>query len=133
MDGQNGQKGQKRRHSPEDIARRMELQKSVFLKDAEIYHIQAEKLDLLQQLVALEAEMYGRVSKNTALIMEVENCEIMNGMVRFKTEWEIRHEPEKMEAASVHDKLDQYKADAKVQQTDRCQKEGAKRKMPERM
>lgn len=127
-----GQKGQNRKHSPEDVARRMELQKSVFLKDAEIYRIQAEKLDLLQQLVALEADMYGRVSKITASIMEVENCEIMNGMVRFKSEWEIRHEPEKKEDASVHDKLDQYKADVK-QQTDNHQKEGSKRETPERM
>lgn len=126
-----GQKGQNRKHSPEDVARRMELQKSVFLKDVEIYRIQAEKLDLLQQLVALEAEMYGRVSKITASIMEVENCEIVNGMVRFMAEWE-KQEPEKKEAASVHDKLDQYKADVK-QQTDSRQKEGLKRETPELM
>ncbi len=128
-----GQKGQNRKHSPEDVARRMNLQKSVFLKDAEIYRIQAEKLDLLQQLVNLETEMYGRVSKITASIMEVENCEIMNGTVRTKTAWEIRNEPEKKEAASVHDKLDQYKADVKIQQTDSRQKEGPKRETPELM
>lgn len=110
---------QNRKHSPEDVARRMELQKGVFLKDAEIYHLQAEKLEMLQQLVVLEMEMYGRISQRTASIMEVENCEIMNGVVRFMAPWEIREEQEQRKAGSVHEKLGQYKVDVKMQQPDR--------------
>lgn len=125
--------GQGRKHAPEDIAKRMKLQRDVFQTDAQIYRLQAEKLEKLQELVNLEITMYGgRISKNTSLIMEVENCEIMNGIVREISLWERIKDQDKAESGSVHGKLDQYKVDAKQQpKSGLKEKDGHKRETPE--
>lgn len=119
---------EKQKHTPEDVDKRMKLQWDEFQTDAKIYRLQAEKLEKLQELINLEMNMYGRVSKNTALIMSVENCEIINGTVREMTLYERALNQEKAE--SVHGKLDHYKEDVKKQSDNRSKVE-QKRETPE--
>lgn len=71
-----------------DVSLRSELQFNIFRKDAEISDLQREKLQMLQELVELDIKMSGRVTEQTKDILEVQNCELLNGHVRELSLWE---------------------------------------------
>lgn len=71
-----------------DTSMQTELQFGIFQKDAEIYRLQNEKMQMLQQLVDLDMKLYGKVSEETQAILEVQNSEILNGRVRELGLWE---------------------------------------------
>lgn len=71
-----------------DTLLRNELQFGIFQKDAEISNLQQEKIGMLQKLVELDMRMYAEITEQTKEILEVENCEILNGKVRERALWE---------------------------------------------
>lgn len=99
--------GQGKKHSPADISKRMDLMRSIFLKEAMIHELKNDQMEMMQQLVDLDMKMYGRASQKTAQILDGFHCEILNGKVREVYEWERNLSP--AEDKSVHEKLDSYK------------------------
>ena len=75
-----------------DESLRSELQYGIFRKDAEILNLQNEKIQMLQELVDLDLKMYGQTTEQTQEILDVQNCEIINGQVRESYLWE-RNDP----------------------------------------
>ena len=71
-----------------DASLRSELQYGIFRKDAEILNLQQEKIQMLQELADLDMKMYGQITEQTQEILEVQNCEILNGRVREVPLWE---------------------------------------------
>jgi hypothetical protein len=71
-----------------------ELQFGIFQKDAEILHLQEEKLQMMQKLVDFEMRGDGQISPETAAILEVQHSEIVNGQVREIGAWEQHSLPE---------------------------------------
>lgn len=71
-----------------DATLRSELQFGIFQKDAEILALQHEKILLMQELTDLDVKMYGRITEQTQNILDVQNCEILNGRVREIALWE---------------------------------------------
>lgn len=71
-----------------DASMRSELQYGIFRKDADILNLQQEKIQMLQELADLDMKMYGQISEQTQEILEVQNCEILNGRVREVPLWE---------------------------------------------
>lgn len=127
----------RRKHTSEDISRRMKLMAGVFQTDARILDLEKEKIKIMQQLYEQEMKMYGQVSKMGKEIFEVEHCEILNGRVRQMTDSEWREHlgsdfsDKKMETDNtVRGKLDHYKAAEKQQSAART-KEEQKRETPE--
>lgn len=128
-----------RRHTPEEISERKNLMADIFQKDAQIYDLQSEKIELMQKLYDQEMKMYGRMSKIADQIFEVQHCEVVNGRVRqmSESEWKENSEPENASQrtdgkSTVHGKLSYYK-NIEKQQTDSRSKEAVKRETPELM
>ena len=71
-----------------DISTRTELQFGVFQKDVEIYKLQDEKLQMLQELSDLDMKLYGQITKQTQGILNVQGYEIVNGRVWDIHPWE---------------------------------------------
>lgn len=71
-----------------DTSLRAELQIGVFQKDIKIAQLQYEKIQMLQDLVELDLKIYGRITEQTQEILNVQNCEILNGRVREIGLWE---------------------------------------------
>ena len=71
-----------------DASMRSELQYGIFRKDAEILNLQQEKIQMLQELTDLDMKMHGQITEQTQEILEVQNCEVLNGRVREIPLWE---------------------------------------------
>ncbi len=71
-----------------NTSKRSELQFGIFEKDAAILNLQREKINMLQELVDLDMKMYGQIAELTQDILNVQNCEILNGRVRELALWE---------------------------------------------
>lgn len=67
---------------------RTDLQFGIFQRDAEILNLQREKLQMLQEMVDLDIKMGGQITEQTQEILDVQNCEILNGRVRELSLWE---------------------------------------------
>lgn len=129
-----------RRHTPEEISGRMNLMADIFQKDAQIFTLEYEKIEQMQQLYNLEMKMYGRMSKMAEQIFEVQHCEVLNGRVRKMTEAEWKGDTEIGDLDrptgkndTVRGKLNHYKTVEKQQadQTNVRMKEGRKKEQPE--
>lgn len=64
-----------------DTLTRVQLMQGVFQKDVTAYKLQDEKIEMLQKLVDLDKKLYDEVSKETMAILEVQHCELKNGVV----------------------------------------------------
>lgn len=125
------------RHTPEEISERKNLMAGIFQKDAQIYDLQSEKIELMQRFYEQEMKMYGRMSKIADQIFEVQHCEVVNGRVRqmSESEWKENGDSENArqqagKSSTVREKLNHYKTVEK-QQADSRSKEAAKREVPE--
>ena len=83
--------------------KRNELMIGVFQIDAEISNLQNEKLQMLQELVDQEMNLHGEISQVTKEILDVQDCEIVNGNVRVIMEWEKQEKAESIQAVQVGD------------------------------
>lgn len=64
-----------------DTLTRIQLMQGVFQKDVTAYKLQDEKIMMLQKLADLDKKLYNEVSKETFAILEVQHCELKNGVV----------------------------------------------------
>ena len=71
-----------------DATLRNELQFGIFRKDAEILNLQNEKIQMMQELADMDLKMYGKITEQTQDILDVQNCEMLNGRVREIALWE---------------------------------------------
>lgn len=99
-----------------DTSRQNELQIGIFRTDAEMLRLQSEKIQMMQELVDLDMKLYGQITEQTVEILEVQNCEVLNGRVRELGLWErVDSVPgldgaEQMEKMSVEVKQEKIKA-----------------------
>lgn len=78
-----------------------ELMFGVFQIDAEIFRLQNEKVQMLQELVESEIKAYGHISQDTQTILDVQHSEVVNGKVREIKEWEKQGETNSMRERRV--------------------------------
>lgn len=84
-----------------NTVRRTELMFGVFQTDAEILRLQNEKIQMMQELVDQEMALNGQLTQEVQSILEVQQCEVLNGKVREISKWEnledLATEPEQSE------------------------------------
>ena len=68
--------------------RRTELMVGVFQIDAEMFRLQNEKLQKMQELVDQDTALNGEITQEVQSILEVQQCEVLNGKVREIGRWE---------------------------------------------
>lgn len=93
-----------------DATLRSELQYGIFRKDAEILKLQQEKIQMLQELADLDIKMYGQLTEQTQEILDVQNCEILNGRVREVSLWERNDSAPEMNAVIMENLQEKIKA-----------------------
>lgn len=71
-----------------DTTLRSELSFGIFDIDSEIFKLEREKIQMMQKLADLDIKMYGKLTEQTQEILEVQNCEILDGQVREVLPWE---------------------------------------------
>lgn len=71
-----------------DATLRSELLFGVFRKDVEISNLQNEKILMMQELADMDLKMYGKITEQTQDVLDVQNCEMLNGRVREIALWE---------------------------------------------
>lgn len=90
-----------------DASLRSELSFGIFDIDSEIFRLEREKIQMMQELADLDIKMYGQLTEQTQEILEVQNCEVLNGRVYEIPLWE-RTDPVP-EIAGYQDEMEQQK------------------------
>lgn len=83
-----------------DMLTRVQLMQGVFQKDVTAYKLQDEKIVMLQNLVDLDKKLYNEVSKETLAILEVQHCELKDGVIYPILESKSEHEDSQTETVT---------------------------------
>lgn len=103
-----------------DTTLRSELSFGIFDIDSEIFKLEREKIQMMQKLADLDIKMYGKLTEQTQEILEVQNCEILNGQVREVLPWERTDSIP--EIAGYQDEMEQQKDNAEKKEESSMEK-----------